>query len=261
MNSVTKKILAYYKKHGRHSLPWRNTKSPYHILVSEIMLQQTQVERVVPKYYSFLKRFPTVEKLAIASLGDVLREWQGLGYNRRGKMLHDAARGIQARYEGQVPRTREELEALPGIGHYTAGAIRAFAFDEPDDFLETNIRTVLIHEFFPTSKHVRDQKLLELLPKLRGKVSSRLFYSALMDYGAMLKGQGIRLNAKSKHYTKQKPFKGSDREVRGAILRSLAGGDSLLGLKFDAVRMSTALAQLQKEKLIVRRGRAYSLPK
>ena len=261
MSNFTKKVLTYHTKYGRHDLPWRKTYNPYRVLVSEIMLQQTQVERVIPKYKSFLQKYPSIQKLAKASLGDVLREWQGLGYNRRGKMLHEAAKKIVNRHAGSVPCTRDELEALPGIGHYTAGAIRAFAFNEPDDFLETNIRTALIHEFYPKSKKISDKKLLKLLPLLRGKTSSRSFYSALMDYGAMLKGKGVKLNAKSKHYTKQKPFKGSDREVRGAILRVLAQGHSLTTLKFETSRISNALQQLQSEKMIVRYGKKYQLPK
>lgn len=224
------------------------------------MLQQTQVERVIPKYKLFLKRFSTIKKLAGAPLGDVLREWQGLGYNRRGKMLHDAAKAITVRYGGAVPHVRHELEALPGVGHYTAGAIRVFAFNEPDDFLETNIRTALTHEFFPRSKRVDDKKLLTLLPKIRGEASAKVFYSALMDYGAHLKAEGVRINNKSKHYTKQKPFKGSDREVRGAILRSLAQGRSFTELDFAKIQINKALQVLLKEGLVQQRGKRWQLP-
>lgn len=253
------KLLKFYTKKGRSALPWRKTHNPYRILVSEIMLQQTQVDRVIPKFESFIKKFPSVRALAKAPLRDVLIAWQGLGYNRRGKFLQDAAKIILLEYKGQVPRVRADLEKLPGIGHYTAGAIRAFAFDEPDDFLETNIRTVLIHEYFSKVRKVDDVKLLALLPKLRGRISPRVFYSAMMDYGASLKKNGIKVNSKSKTYTKQQPFKGSDREVRGAVLRALAEGHTLKGLKFDQKRIEKALAGLLKEGLIVEEKTEYGL--
>ncbi len=260
LSAVRRKILSHHKKYGRHYLPWRKTADPYKILVSEIMLQQTQVDRVIPKFEMFIKRFPSVRSLVQAPLKDVLIAWQGLGYNRRGKLLQDAAKLILSEHKGRVPRRRADLEKLPAIGPYTAGAIRAFAFNEPDDFLETNIRTVLIHEYFQNTKKVDDTKLLKMLPQLRGKVSSRLFYSAMMDYGAYLKRQGIKLNSKSKHYTKQKPFKGSDREVRGAILHSLAENRSLATLTFPKPRVRKALAGLLKEGLISNGKSGYRLP-
>lgn len=260
-NALLKRLLLFYRSHGRKNLPWRKVRDPYRILVSEVMLQQTQVKRVIPKYKSFLKKFASIKKLAGATLGDVLREWQGLGYNRRAKMLHDAARAIVARHAGGVPGERSLLEALPGIGQYTAGAIRVFAYNEPDDFLETNIRTALIHEFFPHARKVSDARLLKLLPEIRGSTSPRFFYSALMDYGAVLKARGVRAHRKSKHYTKQKSFKGSDREVRGAILRSLAKARSMRLLKFPRLKISKTLKQLAREGLIMRSGKKYFLPK
>ena len=141
-------VLCHYKKHGRHHLPWRKTKNPYRILVSEIMLQQTPVDRVLPKYQEFLKQFPSIKKLAAASLGDVLRAWQGLGYNRRAKYLHQCAAVIIYDNGGIWPRTVNELQALPGIGPYTAGAVMAFAYNQPIPIIETNIRTVYLHHFF-----------------------------------------------------------------------------------------------------------------
>ena len=140
-------VLDFHHKSGRHTLPWRTTTDAYEILVSEIMLQQTQVERVIPYYEKFLKEFPTFFDLEKSDLPKVLRLWSGLGYNRRAKMLRECARDVVGKYNGKLPRTRLELEALPGIGPYTAGAIRAFAFNERDVFIETNIRAVLLHHF------------------------------------------------------------------------------------------------------------------
>ena len=108
-------VYSYYKREGRHTLPWRQTHDPYRVMVSELMLQQTQVPRVVPKYEAFIKRFPTIQSLARAELGSVLKLWQGLGYNRRAKMLHEAARAIVSHHHGVFPHTKEELLALPGV--------------------------------------------------------------------------------------------------------------------------------------------------
>jgi A/G-specific adenine glycosylase len=141
-------IWAFYGVSGRKNLPWRATKNPYNIVVSEIMLQQTQVSRVLEKYPEFLGAFPTVESLAKAPLSDVLRVWQGMGYNRRGLALKRMAEKVVTDFKGKIPRERHELESLPGIGVYTAGAVRAFAFNEPEVFIETNIRRIYIHHFF-----------------------------------------------------------------------------------------------------------------
>ncbi len=140
----------YWKQNGRHELAWRKTTDSYRILVSEVMLQQTQVPRVIEKYEEFLKKFPYVRTLAKAPLAEVLKVWSGLGYNRRGKYLHDAAKEIVGKYGGRVPRDAAALRALPGIGDYTASAMRVFAFNEPDVLIETNIRAAFIHNFFTT---------------------------------------------------------------------------------------------------------------
>src|SRR5690606_19684362 len=141
-------VYEHYKTRGRHSLPWRLTRDPYAILVSEIMLQQTQADRVIPKYTSFLKKFPTVESLAGAKQADVLREWKGLGYNRRGLNLKRAAQSLVRDFKGVVPRETSALTSLPGVGPYTASAVQAFAFNIPSIVIETNIRTVYIKHFF-----------------------------------------------------------------------------------------------------------------
>jgi A/G-specific adenine glycosylase len=215
-----KTILSHYKRAGR-DFPWRKTTNPYRILVSEIMLQQTQADRAVAKYKEFLKAFPTVQALAGASLKEVLIVWQGLGYNRRAKMLHATAQKIADEYRGKVPKKSEELETLPGLGPYTARAICAFAYNQPVVFIETNIRSVYIHFFFKDKEHISDKELLPYLERTLYRKNPRTWYSALMDYGAFLKKQEVNPSRKSKHYVKQSRFKGSDRELRGAILKLL----------------------------------------
>lgn len=210
----------HFKYYGRSHLPWRQTRDPYKILVSEVMLQQTQVDRVLPKYEAFIQKFPDAKALAKATLLDVLRQWQGLGYNRRGKMLHDAAKIILA---NGFPRTSEEIQKLPGVGPYTARAVAVFAFASEEVFIETNIRTVFIHYCFPKKKTVSDSELLTLigLALKRSRMQSRDFYAALMDFGSHLKKSGIKLNGRSSHYVKQSKFEGSSRQLRGQILKLL----------------------------------------
>lgn len=214
-------VRRYYRLHARRELPWRKTRDPYRILVSEVMLQQTQVVRVIPFYAEFTKRFPTAKRLASAPLADVLKAWQGLGYNRRAKMLHAAAKRI---VEQGMPRDVPGLEKLPGVGPYTARAIAAFAYNQGVIVVETNIRTAILHHFFPKQKKVSDRKIERVLAKLLPEGGARDWYSALMDYGAHLKRSGISHNARSLHYAKQPRFTGSLREARGAILRVLAQG-------------------------------------
>ena len=266
-------VWKYYAEHGRHDLSWRQTHDPYKILVSEIMLQQTQVERVKGFYKAWLEKFPRVEILAQAPLSQVLISWQGLGYNRRAKMLHDAAKMVVKEHNGKVPTNPEDLEQLPGVGPYTARAVAAFAANAPVVFIETNLRTVVTHHFFPTAaEKVKDADILAILEKAYPKVKageksrSREWYAALMDYGAHLKRSGVRINNKSASYTKQSTFAGSDRQARGAILRELAKGAAtrarLLGLLGDDRKdqLALQLENLRKENLIRRKGRGYILP-
>lgn len=250
-------VWKHYQAHGRHDLPWRKTQNPYRILVSEVMLQQTQVERVIPFYREWMRRFPTAKALAKASLSDVLIAWQGLGYNRRAKGLWEAARTITSEYRGRFPLTSEELERLPGIGPYTAGAVAAFAYNKDVVLVETNIRTAVLYHFFPGEAVVDDARIREVLTEVLPKGRSREWYSALMDYGSFLKGKGIRLNGKTKGYVKQSAFKGSNREARGAILRALTKGPvsyshlkRLLGEE-RVEQVTRQIAQLVKEQLIV----------
>lgn len=259
-------VLRFYKKEGRHTLPWRKTRDPYRILVSEIMLQQTQVERVIPFYERFIARFPTVSVLAGAPLKEVLVLWQGLGYNRRAKMLHEAAKEVRDLYKGKVPTDPLVLETLPGIGHYTARAVAAFSNNSDVVFIETNIRTALIHSFFPGKEGVHDRELMLLLEKVLRKGESRIWYAALMDYGAALKRSGIRINQKSAGYKKQSAFKGSKREVRGALLRALVDGEktsqALIGIvgKERKEAVLAQLTQLHAEGLIEKKSTKYRLP-
>ena len=265
-------VRGFYRRHGRHSLPWRRlrlrkdgTVDPYKITVSEIMLQQTQVDRVIPKYKAFVKTFPTVRALARAPLGDVLRAWQGLGYNRRAKMLHQCAKEVLEKHGGRFPRAYEELMALSGIGPYTAGAIMAFAFNTPVPLIETNVRTVYLHHFFKNKKQVRDTEIMHLVERTLDRKNPRMWYAALMDYGAHLKKTIGNQNTRSRQYTKQSAFKGSDREVRGAILRILAGGqktksDLINECMCEKERVEKQLSRLEQECLAVQKRSQYRLP-
>ena len=258
-------VWAYYRKHGRHDLPWREDRDPYRILVSEVMLQQTQVDRVIPFYERFLKEFPAVDALARAPLSKVLKNWQGLGYNRRAKMLHQAAKGIVGEYKGRFPESVEAIMSLPGVGPYTARAVAAFSFNQDVPVIETNIRTVIIQHFFPKKKKVSDIEIEKVLTRVLPKVKSREWYSALMDYGSYLKRSGVSHNARTQQYGKQSKFSGSLREVRGAILRLLANDSAAktrIERLFDSSRreqIREALKVLGDEGLIRSVNRTYSL--
>ncbi|MBX4209289.1 A/G-specific adenine glycosylase [Candidatus Parcubacteria bacterium] len=221
MNKERFKALVrdFYKQNGRHSLPWRDTCDPYQILVSEVMLQQTQVPRVLKKYAEFLAAFPDVRALAKAPTANVLKIWQGLGYNRRALLLKRAAETITNDFAGVFPRTAAELESLPGIGQSTRGAIMAFAFGVPTVFIETNIRAVFLHCFFKDKTGVRDRDIFPLIEKTLARNDPRGWYYALMDYGVHLKRTLPNPSRKSAHHARQSPFKGSNREIRARIVR------------------------------------------
>ncbi len=259
-------IRAYYTKHGRHDLPWRATDDPYNILVSEVMLQQTQVPRVREKYAEFLRAFPTVRALAAAPLGAVLRVWQGLGYNRRAKLLHECAKTVVERYDGAFPRSYEELLDLPGIGPYTAGAVMAFAYNDANVLIETNIRTVYLFHYFPERGDVPDREVLVHIERTLDRRNPRMWYAALMDYGSFLKKEYGNHSARSRHHVRQSVFKGSDREIRGAVLRALASHpytkQALLRelATFEPARTEVQLQSLIEEGLVVKAGRHYDLP-
>jgi A/G-specific adenine glycosylase len=185
------------------------------------MLQQTQVDRVIQKYNQFIAAFPDFEALDRASLAQVYSVWTGLGYNRRALALKKIARIVMAEHEGRLPDSIEGLSALPGIGMATACSISAFAFNKPSVFIETNIRTVFIHHFFKNKTSVDDAEIMALAESALDKNDPHAWYSALMDYGTMLKRKFPELTRKSKQYKKQSPFHGSRRQVRGKLLKML----------------------------------------
>ncbi len=256
-------IWAFYAHSGR-KLPWRNTHNAYKILVSEVMLQQTQVSRVLEKYHEFLQVFPRISELAKAPLSLVLHTWQGMGYNRRAKYLHDAAQSIMHEHGGRIPQTMDSLLKLPGIGNYSARAIMTFAHDKSEIFIETNIRRVYIHHFFPNKDAVTDNELLPFVEQTLAIGNPREWYYALMDYGSSLpKTKHKNANKQSKHYIKQSAFKGSLRELRGAIIRKLDKSPSTLrAIKSDcgdSPRTQEAVSRLLKEELIRYENGKYKL--
>ncbi len=265
IQTYAKALLDFKKQYGLRDLPWRNTKNPYHILVSEIMLQQTQVPRVIEKYKIFLKNFPTVVDLARAPLRDVLALWSGLGYNRRAKFLQQCAISIANEYGGKFPKTIEMLEKLPGVGPYTARAVAAFAYNTPSVLFETNIRTVFIHHFFTNQKEkIADAVLAPYVEACMDRENPREWYWLLMDYGSYLKSIGIKTHTKSTMFTRQTKFAGSFRQIRGGILKLLiekpyteAMLTKALGREKEDV--SRALSELISEKLIQKKGRQYML--
>jgi A/G-specific adenine glycosylase len=259
-----KKIWVHYRTNGR-KLAWRETRDPYRILVSEIMLQQTQVSRVEPFYEKFIKRFPNFQTLARAKMGDVLRVWQGLGYNRRALALQRLAKTVVKEHDGRLPKDRLALESLPGIGSYTAGAVRAFAFSEPEIFIETNIRRVFIYFFFPKRKKVRDEEIRIFATKTLDVKHVRDWYYALMDYGSMLGAAAGKKNIKnpnrrSAHYAKQSKFSGSDRELRGQVLRLLLARKKILPKEIFGIlsqpeeRIVKVVSALRREGFVKQKG-------
>ena len=206
---------------NRREFPWRKSPNPYQVWVSEVMLQQTQTARVIPKFEQWLQIFPDFMSLAQASNHEVLTAWQGLGYNRRGLALGKIAQKVVYEFAGNLPNDPTTLKTLPAIGSNTAGSICAFAFNKPTLFIETNIRTVYTHTFFPGQAEISDKQLLPLIEQTIDQNNARDWYYALMDYGVYLKQKLPRINAASKHYTRQSKFIGSKRQVRGQIIKIL----------------------------------------
>jgi A/G-specific adenine glycosylase len=251
-----KEIMAFHTKFGRHDLVWRKKINPYRILVSEIMLQQTQVVRVLPKFAAWMKKYPTLKALGESSFKDVLILWQGLGYQRRAKALLAIAKST-----ARLPKTYEELITLSGIGPYTASAICAFAYDTfTHPVLETNIRTALIEAFHPGETEIHDGVLYDDLTRLASqkevkKLGARHWYYALMDYGAYLKALRISHNKKSAHHVVQSKYEGSVRQLRAKTLFAITHGEALP----DDVRLEKVLGQLIKEGYIKKEKKKYSL--
>jgi A/G-specific adenine glycosylase len=257
-----KTIVDHYKSMGR-LMPWRETRDPYRILVSEIMLQQTGVERVLKIYPAFIAAFPDVQELGRASLRDVLRQWQGMGYNRRAIALKRAAEIIVMEHDGHVPSSRVELERLPGIGKATASAILVYAFGHREVFIETNIRRVFIHFFFSDRDDVRDREIRALVESTLDAANPREWYYALMDYGTMIRKTIADPNRRSAHYRRQSPFAGSERQVRGLILRAMVAQQGMTAhellrtLDLPDEQVSRNLRKLAEEGFIREEGEKY----
>jgi A/G-specific adenine glycosylase len=251
-----KKILSFYQRHGRH-LPFRNTKDPYKIAVSEIMLQQTQVDRVVPKYLAWIRRFPNWKSLAHASSRDVISAWSGLGYNRRAIYLRNLAQRVVTQYSGRLPDNPNVLLDLPGIGPYTANAICIFAFNKNLTTIDTNIRRVLIHELnLPPS--ISLSKLKEIADSALPEGKSRDWHNALMDYAALRLPETPSI----KPLSRQSPFHGSVRQIRGRVVKILTKSHSLkrrglaMKLRTSEKKLDAAISGLVRDGLVaVRNGK------
>lgn len=258
-------VYEHYRAQGRNDLPWRGVSDPYRILVSEIMLQQTQVDRVREKFERFVERFPDFVALAGAQLRDVLAAWQGLGYNRRAIALKQAADKVVHEWRGSLPPDPDVLATLPGIGRNTACAILVYAFNQPVVYVETNIRTVFIHHFFEGRDTVPDREILPLVEATLDREHPREWYSALMDYGTMLKKAHGSINPRSAHYRKQSRFEGSNRQARGKILRTLLGSPGCNAaeladrLESPAERVEKNLAKLVEEGLVRESAGRYEI--
>jgi len=245
-------VRDHYHRAGR-SFPWRETADPYRIMVSELMLQQTQTSRVVEKYVRFVDTLPDVFTLADAPVSEVLSLWQGLGYNRRALYLKSAAAVIVHDFGGTIPKDEKSLLSLPGVGPATAGAIRAFAYGEPAVFIETNIRAVFIHHFFEKRDAVSDREVLPLVEATLDRKNPRTWYWGLMDYGVHLKEAAGNPARRSAHHAIQSPFRGSDREIRGAVLallvkqETVTKGDVLARFPGETERVGRIVADLQRE--------------
>jgi len=258
MNKIAafREFIWDFYHHNRRDFAWRNIDNPYHILVSEMMLQQTQTHRVITKYEDFIAVFPSLESLAASSLRDVLSVWQGLGYYRRARYLHQLAQIVVNEYGGVLPEDSKILQTLPGIGAGTVGSLSAFAFNKPAVFIETNIRTVFIHCFFQDKVDVADKELLQLIAATVDHDNPREWYYALMDYGVWCKSQHINPSRKSAHYAKQSKFEGSDRQIRAKIIKLimekeiLAHQDMVTIINKDVERVEKIIDKLVAEGFI-----------
>ncbi len=264
ISEFQKAVWDFYKENGR-KLPWRQTTDPYKITVSEIMLQQTQVSRVLPKYKEFIKNSPNFPTLSRMSFEKVLFLWSGLGYNRRAKYLHETSKIIQKDFHGLFPKDEKILEKLPGLGKATAASIIVFSYNKPLVFIETNIRRVFIHHFYSGQETVSDKALLPFIEKTLDKKDPRNWYYALMDYGSYLGKTIVNPNRKSKHYIKQSAFEGSIRQVRGKILKYLLQVHTIsvtqlkTQMNCDIRQFKVALVQLEKEGFVVKRKTVVSI--
>ncbi|WP_320128047.1 DNA repair protein [uncultured Sphaerochaeta sp.] len=260
-------IFDFYKEQKRE-FPWRDTSDPYRILLSEVMLQQTQTSRVLPKYERFLSLWPTFETFSTCSLDELLAEWKGLGYNRRALNLRKSAK-MTEQWNWTIPDDEDLILSLPGVGKSTSSAILCFCYNEKAIYLETNIRRVLLTCFFPEETQVSDKVLEELLKRLALMVEDmKAWYYALMDYGVLLKELLPNANTRSAHYTKQSKFKNSNRQIRGLLIHVLSDTgpkslDSLYSLldNFEEERVFACLKQLESEGFVQENEARYGISK
>ncbi len=257
-------IYSYFNQYGR-DFPFRNEINPYNVVISEIMLQQTQTNRVVEKFQQFIQKFPDFQSLANAPLNEVLKVWQGLGYNRRAVALKKIAERVVNEFDGILPADIDILKSFPQIGHNTASSIVAFAFNMPTFFIEVNIRRVYIYYFFPGKSSIKDSAIVPIVRRTLDSSNVRKWYYALTDYGVMLKKTHPELNKRSAHYRKQAKFKGSNREVRGKILKLLIASSSLTEveifkeLKINSKKLKEILNLLIKEGFIKQEKHGFSI--
>jgi len=250
-------IIWHHYNHKKRPFAWRAHPTPYNVVVSEIMLQQTQTSTVAPKFDAYIKAFPNFQTLADASFSEVLRHWKGLGYNRRAMALQKIAQLIISNHQGILPSDSGVLESFPGIGPATARSILAFAYNVPTAFIETNIRTVFIYFFFKNEKEITDKQLFPLVQKAVDQHNPREWYYALMDYGVMLKKTVGNVSKLSAHYTRQSTFQGSDRQIRGLILQVLLDFPNGVArhqlatiLNKDPERVEKIMLDLHNEKFV-----------
>ncbi len=264
ISSFQQTVWQFYIINKRHFV-WRSIISPYRVVVSEIMLQQTQTFRVVQKFEEFVTAFPCFKSLAQSQFKDVLRVWQGLGYNRRAQALHNIAKIVDDQYNGYLPTSPEILIRFPGIGPNTAGSICAFAFNAPTIFIETNIRAVFLHSFFQDKESVDDKEIIPLIEQTIDKHNPRDWYYALMDYGVMLKKNHANPSRKSKHHVVQSTFEGSDRQIRSLILKKLLKQETMKLEQFfelidrDPERIKRIIKQMCKEQILKNYDGGYQI--
>lgn len=255
-------MLDYYRTQGR-VMPWRTRRTPYRVLVSEIMLQQTGIARVESKYGPFLARFPSFAALAAASVEEVLGAWKGLGYNRRALALRQSALIVSTVHRGRLPRTVDEMAKLPGVGKATAAAVLVYAYGIPVAFIETNVRRVFLHFFFPGEEGIPDSRILPLVNETMDRENPRDWFYALMDYGTMLAKREGNANRRSRHYKRQSRFEGSLRQMRGMVLEAMLKLSNATARQIAAAvgtdddRLPDALSQLVAEGFLELRDGAY----
>ena len=257
-------LLSNFYLKEKRILAWREQIDPYHVVLTELMLQQTQVPRVQEKFPLFIQTFPTFESLAQADMVSILAKWQGMGYNRRAKYLKDIATIVENTYNGKVPEDPDLLDDMPGIGPATARSIVTYIYNKPELFIETNVRRVFIHHFFQGTSDIDDSDIYPILQKAIDTVNPREWYYAIMDYGTYLAKQVTNPNRKSKHYAKQSTFEGSKRQVRGAIIRELVKeplkAEALVKLLgFEKKRTYDVLKDLENERFIIKKNGKYKI--